>query len=456
MARETRNKSMARQSTNPVPHQIFQEPIFNEAGVSGDPAGFQEDHPSDDDVYKQIEDLLTKDVVVFEKSRMAPREVFKLEDALGPRGPNIVRQIAKSGGIVFHALGDSGASSSRRYASEINVADQLTTDAHSADPSDRPAFLFHLGDVVYDFGESKYYYDQFYEPFRNYPAPVFAIPGNHDSFIVPGTPAGSEPLTIFSRNFCSESPVITPEAASLHRTAMTQPGVYFTLDAPFVRVIALFSNSLEDPGVISSENGKWKAVPDFQLEFLAAQLKRIKDENYQGAVLLAAHHPAFSYAPKGPSGARGNHGSSFAMLRQIDEICKEAGVYPHAFISGHAHNYQRYTRELTFLGQEIDVPFVVCGNGGHAANPLVRSRRGQPSLEPVNGSRVDYLEVKPAVQVTGLILEKYDDRNYGYLRISANKEQLRIGFHQVTDQSILQSRYDLVTVSLKSHQIVAN
>jgi Calcineurin-like phosphoesterase len=447
---------MARQSTNPVPHQIFQEPIFNEAGVSGDPAGFQEDHPSDDDVYKQIEDLLTKDVVVFEKSRMAPREVFKLEDALGPRGPNIVRQIAKSGGIVFHALGDSGASSSRRYASEINVADQLTTDAHSADPSDRPAFLFHLGDVVYDFGESKYYYDQFYEPFRNYPAPVFAIPGNHDSFIVPGTPAGSEPLTIFSRNFCSESPVITPEAASLHRTAMTQPGVYFTLDAPFVRVIALFSNSLEDPGVISSENGKWKAVPDFQLEFLAAQLKRIKDENYQGAVLLAAHHPAFSYAPKGPSGARGNHGSSFAMLRQIDEICKEAGVYPHAFISGHAHNYQRYTRELTFLGQEIDVPFVVCGNGGHAANPLVRSRRGQPSLEPVNGSRVDYLEVNPAVQVTGLILEKYDDRNYGYLRISANKEQLRIGFHQVTDQSILQSRYDLVTVSLKSHQIVAN
>jgi hypothetical protein len=78
------------------------------------------------------------------------------------------------------------------------------------------------------------------------------------------------------------------------------------------------------------------------------------------------------------------------------------------------------------------------------------------ATNPVNGSRVDYLEVKPAVQVTGLILEKYDDRNYGYLRISANKEELRIGFHQVTEQSILQSRYDLVTVDLKSHQIVAN
>jgi calcineurin-like phosphoesterase family protein len=447
---------MARQPANPVSHPIFQEPVFSEAGVSSDPTGFQQPHPSDTDVYKQIENLLKKDVVGFEKSRMAPGEIFKLEDALGPRGASIVEQIGQSGGIVFHALGDSGASNSRKYGSEINVADQLTTDAHSADPSDRPAFLFHLGDVVYDFGESKYYYDQFYEPFRNYPAPIFAIPGNHDSFIVPCTPAGSEPLTVFSRNFCSETPVITPEAASLHRTAMTQPGVYFTLDAPFVRVIALFSNSLEDPGVISSEKGKWKAVPDFQLEYLGAQLKRIKDEKYQGAVLLAAHHPAFSYTPENPSGARGNHGSSFAMLRQIDEICLDAGVYPHAFISGHAHNYQRYTRELTFHGHEIDVPFVVCGSGGHAANPLVRPRRGQPSLEPINGSRVDYLELNPAVQATSLILEKYDDHDFGYLRISANKEQLRIGFHQLTNQSILQSRYDLVTVDLKSHQMVAN
>ncbi len=447
---------MPREVSNPISAPIFQEPVFNETTQSSDPAGFQVPHPSDDDVYKQIEDLLGKDVVGFEKSRGAPGDIFKLEEALGPRGTDIVGQITGANGIVFHAVGDSGASNSRKYGDEIKVADQLTTDAHTADPSDRPAFLFHLGDVVYDFGESKFYYDQFYEPFRNYPAPIFAIPGNHDSFIVPGTPAGSEPLTIFSRNFCSETPVITPEAASLHRTAMTQPGVYFTLDAPFVRVIALFSNSLEDPGLISSEKGKWAAVPDYQLEYLAAQLKRVKDENYQGAVLLASHHPAFSYAPQNPSGARGNHGGSTAMLRQIDALCLDAGVYPHAFLSGHAHNYQRYTRELTFQGRELDVPFIICGNGGHAANPLVQSRRGQPSLEPVNGSRVDYLDANPAVQATSLILEKYDDHNYGYLRISVNKEQLRIGFHQATDQSILQSRYDLVTVDLKSHQMVAN
>jgi hypothetical protein len=39
------------------------------------------------------------------------------------------------------------------------------------------------------------------------------------------------------------------EAASLHRTAMTQPGVYFALDVPFVRVLGLFSNALADPAL---------------------------------------------------------------------------------------------------------------------------------------------------------------------------------------------------------------
>jgi hypothetical protein len=58
---------------------------------------------------------------------------------------------------------------------------------------------------------------------------------------------------------------------------------------------------------------------------------------------MAVHHPPFSYAPaKGAGGAGGNHSSSSAMLREIDTICKQQGIYPHAVISGHAHNYQRY------------------------------------------------------------------------------------------------------------------
>ena len=70
---------------------------------------------------------------------------------------------------------------------------------------------------------------------------------------------------------------------------------------------------------------------------------------------------------------------------------------------------------------------------------------------------VDYLETtQPAVQAKSLILEHYDDANYGYLRISVDKSQLQIGFHQVGKTSIPQSRVDIVTVDLASRTVVAN
>jgi hypothetical protein len=439
-----------------LPQPIFHEPFFSEDRPSPDPTGFETRHASDTATYKKVEDLLKKNVVPVPPSRMADDKVFSLADAYGPHGAQVAAQIQKAGKIIFHCCGDSGASNARKYANELRVADQVSIDCARSDAKNRSAFLYHLGDVVYSFGESQYYYDQFYEPFRAYPAPIFAIPGNHDSFIVPGTPKANVPLTTFQRNFCATAPAITPEAGSLHRTAMTQPGVYFSLDAPFVRIIGLFSNALEDPGVISNQSKKWPAVSNVQLAFLTAQLKLIKQQNYRGAVLLAVHHPPFSYAPEPKHGAGGNHGSSTVMLGEIDRICRQEGVYPHAFLAAHAHNYQRYTREVTFAGKEYDVPFIVCGDGGHNVNPLVRAQKGQQADEPQNGISVKYLDTHPVLKVKDLLLEKYDDVNYGYLRIHVDKEQLRIGFHQVGERTLAQSRYDMVTVNLSDHAMVAN
>jgi hypothetical protein len=275
-----------------------------------------------------------------------------------------------------------------------------------------------------------------------------------------GTSPGKEPPTTFMRNFCSKQPTVTPEAASLHRTAMTQPGVYFALDAPFVRIIALFSNALEDPGLISSQSAlhkKWPGVPDYQLEFLSAQLQRIKEEKYAGAVVLATHDPPFSYSPApGSRGAGGNHSSSTDMLHEIDTICKDVGVYPHVFLSGHAHNYQRFARTVSFGGNSYEVPFIVCGDGGHNVNHLVRAKRGQPAQEPPYGLSVSYLDAKPAVPAEPLVLKHYDDTNYGYLRITVDKETIRIGFQQGGNASLLQSQADLVTVELKNHKVIGN
>jgi hypothetical protein len=441
---------------------IVSQPIFDESQTTPDPSAFKTTHDParDKQLYAEVKDLLAKDVVSFDKMRGNPDDLYSLETVYGPNGTRVVDEIKKAGQITFHAAGDTGASTDARgkYRDEITVADQMAEDCHVSDPTIRPRFFYHLGDVVYDFCEPDYWYDQFYEPYRNYPAPILAIPGNHDSFILPSTAPSAYPLVTFARNFCAQAPTLTREAGSLHRTAMTQPGVYFTLDAPLVRIIGLFSNSLEDPGVISNQSKKWSTVPSYQLEYLQAQLQRIKKEKYSGAVLLAVHHPPFSYSAAAGSKSGANHGSSTEMLREIDTICSDVGVYPHAFLSGHAHNYQRYARSIQFGGKDYEVPFVVCGDGGHNVNPIVRASKGQHLVEPPFDSDVSYLDTKPAVKSKGVILKKYADSrtSYGYLKITVDPQALRIGFHQVGVSTLAQSRFDLVTVDLKTHRTIAN
>src|SRR5260370_31042098 len=346
---------MPRKAKAPLPQPMFGEPIFDEGGTpTPDPTTFRAPHDPnvDKQLYQKVQGLLTKDTVSFTRARGTPGDLFTLERALGSQGPADVQAILDAKQIVFHATGDSGASSLGKLGHELSVADHLTNDFHTSTGADRPAFLFHLGDIVYNFGESQFYYDQFYEPFRNYAAPIFAVPGNHDSFMIPNTTAANAPLTTFSRNFCATSPVVTQETGSLHRTAMTQPGAYFTLAAPLVRLIGLFSNALEAPGLISSQKNqktKWPGVPDVQLPYLTSQLNNIMAQNYTGAVLIAVHHPPFSYAPPPKAGGGGGtHVGNTLMLREIDTICPDQGLYPHPFLSGHAHNYQRYTRTLSF------------------------------------------------------------------------------------------------------------
>lgn len=445
---------MPRRLKAPLSRPLFSEPVFNEEIPTPDPAQFQVT-PNDQQFYtKEVQALLVKDVVPFNKASGKPADLFSLSDAWGPHGSDVINSINTAQFIAFQMIGDSGATTQAKYASELKVADAVTNDFHTSTAANRPAFLFHLGDLIYNFGESAYYYDQFYEPYRNYPAPILAIPGNHDSFILPGTAAGDEPLTTFTRNFCGTSVVVTKEAGSLHRTCMTQPGVYFALDAPYVRILGLFSNALEDPGVISSETtqgkSKWPAVPDYQLEFLTAQLQQIKSSNYQGAVIIAVHHPPFTYAPQNGSSGGGTHYGSPVMLSQIDAICQQTGVYPHAIISGHAHNYQRYTRTLKFAGTNYSVPFIICGDSGHNVSPLTTATFGKKVPEPADNTDVSYMDSNAVVQSTGLTLNRHDQQNSGFLRVTVTAKQLTITFNPVSNTGAA-VKPDTVKVDLAAH-----
>ena len=419
-------------------------PQFSEPTTTADPKKFSVKHGSDTQAYSILDQM---------RGKLRPRPfpvlagvdepVLLLADAYGPKGAGIVAQIARAGQLVFHVVSDTG--STRGPKDQSLVADKMVADFDDADPRQVPSFAYHLGDVIYSFGESIYYYDQFYEPYRDYPAPIFAIPGNHDGMIAPNTNA--ETLDAFLKNFCAAGQPShqVPEAGELARTAQTQPGVYFTLEAPFVRILGVYSNCLEDPGVISTQGGAFPELTDVQLNFLKAGLQRVKAEKYAGAVLIAVHHPP--YVAQVATSARkstnaGRHGGSPNMLKDIDTACQAAGVWPHAVLSGHAHNYQRFTR---ITKQGLEIPYLIVGNGGHglvrlarAESPAIRVPVDQPTLA-LDGETVTF--------------ECYDDQDFGYLRVIANTQQLRIEYHPMNDGAAAKTPDDHVTVDLVNRRI---
>jgi hypothetical protein len=419
-------------------------PQFAEPTPTRDPTSFTVKHGSDKDAYTILDHEKGKlKPSPFPVVRGTDEPVLQLAETLGAKGASIVAQIERAGQIVFHSLGDTG--SIRGPESQSQVADKMVADYNDVTPEHVPSFLYHLGDVIYSFGEAEYYYDQFYEPYRDYPAPVFAIPGNHDGMVSPLTTTPT--LQAFLANFCTAGQPLhrNPEAGGLVRTAQIQPGVYFTLEAPFVRILGLYSNALEDPGVISDQGGTYPTLGRTQVNFLRAALQRIKTERFAGAVIVAVHHPPYVAQTKPVNGASriaGRHGGSPLMLKDIDSACQQTGVWPHAILSGHAHNYQRFTRHKD--GRET--PFVVCGNGGHALTRL--TRKGEPAL------RVPMNQPTLADGNESVTFESYDFSDYGYLRIIVDKTQVRIEYHPASDGDESKTPDDFVTVDLATRKLV--
>ena len=140
-----------------------------------------------------------------------------------------------------------------------------------------------------------------------------------------------------------------------------------------------------------------------QIVWLNNTLKAIAASRKAGgrkALIIGAHHPPFS---------QGGHSGSPAMLQQIDDACKAAGIGPDALIAGHSHTYQRYTRAVTIAGKQAQVPYVVAGCGGHN-DQAVGVATGQP---------------------TGDHTFAKSTRGYGYLNVLVDVGHLQIDFHLV-------------------------
>jgi hypothetical protein len=239
------------------------------------------------------------------------------------------------GFYTCYIMGDVGGiedpEPQRRVAAALCA---LTGDAARYDvghaPSGDTLFTYLVGDVVYNHGVRPQYLLQFYEPYRQYQRPILAIPGNHD-----GDPdlSSTESLDGFIANFCAPYQGPAEDAGALDRLAIDQPNVYWTLEAPWLRIVGLYSN-VPEGGYLDEEQHRW---------FLE-QMVRPRDGKH---LVVALHQPVFS--------ADSVHGGSEPMFELIHEPARRAGCK--LVIAGHVHNYQRFTYD--------SITYVVAGAGGY-------------------------------------------------------------------------------------------
>jgi predicted phosphodiesterase len=375
----------------------------------------------------------------------APRVQPPVFDLSAVLPASALSEIQAARQLVFHCVGDTGGVV--KAEPQLAVADAMAADlASKTYASELPAFLFHLGDVVYYFGQEQYYPEQFYDPYRNYNAPIFAIPGNHDGVMFKNE-AVSYSLEAFIDNFCTAEPTIG--VSGFARTTMVQPGAYFVLTAPFARFIGLYSNTGESVGVLSGGVIGNDQITFLQQQLAAALAARKADTQNKNpeALILAVHHPPFTGAS--------DHFPSASMLEEIDTCCQKAGIWPDLVLSGHAHLYERYTRTMKADGRQI--PYLVAGNGGYYN--LSKLKTDSAGKKPTPGQQSE-----PDGQGNTITLEQFNDTNFGFLRITASAATIVVQALTVSSAQATTTPtepvpapvvIDRFTVNLSSHTVTS-
>jgi hypothetical protein len=270
---------------------------------------------------------------------------LRLEDVVG--SGDSASNAQNPGVLIFQAAGDTGGIVDP--APQQRVASAMAAPFTDTNATRKPSFLYLLGDLIYFNGESQQYQSQFYQPYSAYPAPIFAIAGNHDGDSLP--PETS--LAAFMANFCAPTPTHTPAAGGSARSSMTQPNVYWTLQTGLATIIGLYTNI--------PENGE---LGEEQLDWLVHELETAPSDK---ALILALHHPPVSFGPIN---------GSARMASELENAFNKSHRVPNMILSAHVNNYQRIDVELR---SKLVVPFFVIGTGGYRnLRPIPRGRHASP------------------------------------------------------------------------------
>lgn len=272
----------------------------------------------------------------------------------GAAGEDLLIERDDPGTFSFLLLGDTGEGDAPQYA--------VVPGLLAAGAGTRYAVL--CSDVLYPVGSANEYGTKFFRPYRDYDAPIYPIPGNHDWY---------DGLTGFMRVFC-DAPALpaaprpragsaawwrsllwrAPETVDEDRLARARrlrdrpgqagrsPGPYWAMDSGPLRIIGIDTGLL---GRIDREQGAWLAR--------VARGPRPK--------ILVTGSPIYVDGEYHPCAIEGGG--------TVDDIVRDPDNHFVAAIGGDIHNYQHYPVDVG--GRRIE--YVVSGGGGafmHATHTI--------------------------------------------------------------------------------------
>lgn len=295
--------------------------------------------------------------------------------------------------ITFMVIGDSGGVMNPTPQNNVSNAMQAQKP---------PAFVYHVGDLVYFNGDEADYPSQFYEPYAHLNTAIIGIPGNHDGDNSDDT--GTPSLSAFMSNLCARTAELPAGSEEYNRDTETQPNCYWTLRAQAVTIVGCYSN-VPSGGVIGSDQAAWLAAE------LAAAPAGVP-------VIVALHHPPYS--------VDAHHGGSAQMGQVLDAAFQTSGRTPDLVLSGHVHDYQRFTR--TMPDGRTQLPYVVIGNGGY--HNLHKLASGAVPGEELGA---------------GVVFEAGDDSHWGFLSITSDGRTLHAAYSSVAKTGAVTPNVDAFT-----------
>jgi hypothetical protein len=236
--------------------------------------------------------------------------------------------VKESSPLNFFVVGDHGG------VKDPNPQNAVTFAMEAQPP---PAFVYSVGDVVYFNADAAEWHPQFYEAYAHLAVPFLSIPGNHDGDT--SDDPSRKPLDTWMANFCAAEPALPPGNEEYGRDVQTQPYCDWTLQCDAVTIVGLYTN------VPSGGH-----LEQAQIDWLTGELR---DAAPDLPLIVCLHHPPYS--------VDAHHGGSQKMGDALDTAFESSGRLPQLVISGHVHDYQRFTR--SDLAQPI--PYVVIGNSGY-------------------------------------------------------------------------------------------